>query len=188
MQGATPSMSSNTFQASAGGSGTSNELSYSMGLDLSAVADHLGRAEALPDPMGAGKEPPVVMALSNKLDTDRQSVGAPMGRDAQGRYVQDGPDRLKARIAGLIESARCFAVDAWSEQHVDVLEYDRQLRAARFGKPQCSDVVLVRHGASELDALAQALADQLAICRPFMRHRRRALVIVDGLAGGVTEA
>src|SRR5260370_1765032 len=126
MRGAMPSMSSSTFHASAGGSGTSNELSNSMELDLSAVSDHLARAESLPDPVRAGKELPFIMALCDELDADRQSVRAALGRHAQRWGVQNRPHRLKARIAGFFEATGRFAIDARREQHVDMLEYDRQ--------------------------------------------------------------
>src|SRR5437016_14165308 len=104
MQGAMCSMSSNIFQASPGGSGTSNELSNSM--DLSAVAHHFACAEPLPYPSRAGKEPPVIMSLPDELDADGQSVRAAMGRHGQSGNVQDGPDRLKPGITGVTKPAR----------------------------------------------------------------------------------
>ena len=56
-----------------------------------------------------------------------------------------------------------------------------------FAQLQGREVVRMRHGASELDALAQTLADALAVVHPFVRHSRRALVVVDGLARRVAQ-
>src|SRR5437588_5587410 len=98
MHGAMRSISSSTFQASAGGSGTSNELSNS--IDLPAVSNHVAGAKPLPDPVRAGKESPVIVALRDQLDTDRQSMRAAVSRHGQSRDVQDRPHRLEAGIAG----------------------------------------------------------------------------------------
>ena len=45
----------------------------------------------------------------------------------------------------------------------------------------------MRHGASDRDAFGEPLADALAVGVPFVRHGRRAFVIVDGLARSVPE-
>src|SRR5712692_8280186 len=156
-------------------------------IDLPAKADHLGRAELLPDPARAGEQARVVMALGNQLDADRQAVGAAMGRQGQRRGMEDGPDRLEARIAGLAEAARRLAVGAWGQQHIDAVENLAEPRPAVFAEPQGREVFAVRHRAPDLDALAQALADRLAMAVPFVAHRGRALIVVDGLARGVAQ-
>src|SRR5262245_41271764 len=184
MQGAMRSMSSKSFQASAGGSGTSNELSNSMTLSLPAGADHVRRAQLLPDPARPAEQLLVGVARRHELNADRQTVRAAVGRQGERGDVENGPDRLKAGIAGLTEAARRLAVGARREQHVDLPEHGGELRATILPEPQRRDIFGTRHGAPELDALAQALADRLAMTAPFVRHRRRTLVIVDGLARG----
>src|SRR5438132_14422317 len=132
------SMSSSTFHASAGGSGTSNELSNS--IELPAISDHVGGAEPLPDPVRAGKEPPVIVALRDQLDADRQFIRAAVGRHGQSGDMQDRPHRLEARVAGITETARRFAIHARRKQHFDILEYGGQSGPAGFAEPQRRDV------------------------------------------------
>src|SRR5262245_63152124 len=102
--------------------------------------------------------------------------------------MQNGPDRLEAGIAGFAEAARRLAVGARREKHVDPLEYGGEPRAAFFPEPQCRDIFCTRHGAAERDALAQPLADRPAMAAPFVRHRRRSLVIIYSLARCETQA
>ena len=101
--------------------------------------------------------------------------------------MEDGPDSLEARVAGLAEPARRLTGHAGRKQDVELLENGPQLSAAGFAQLQGREVVSMRHGASELDALAQTLADALAVVHPLVRHSRRALVVVDGLPRRVAQ-
>src|SRR3954451_10834718 len=68
------STSSRSFQAWAGGSGTSNELSNSMMLSLVPIANHVRRAEFAPDPAGAGRQPTSGETRRDELDPDGQAA------------------------------------------------------------------------------------------------------------------
>src|SRR5262249_32485704 len=109
--------------ASAGGSGTSNELSNSMTLPLAAGADHVRRSQLLPDPARAAEQSLVGVARRHELNADRQSIRAAVGRQGERGDVENGPDRLEAGVAGFAEAARRLAVGARREQHVDLLEH-----------------------------------------------------------------
>src|SRR5687767_10949281 len=107
MQGAMRSMSSNTFQASLGGRGTSKVLLISM----------LGRsvdvgAEPFGDYMSQREQRLVFVVTGDELDTDRQAVRPAMGGKRDRGYVQGGPEFLEHRFAGGVESFRRFAGDA----------------------------------------------------------------------------
>src|SRR5215207_5141105 len=106
------------------------------------------------------------MTAPDELDSDRQSVRAAMGRQADRRRVQDGPDRLETGIAGVTKPTRRFTVGAGGEQQVEIAEHSGQPRPAILAQPYCRDVVFVRHGTSELDAPAQALADAVPVRAP----------------------
>src|SRR5258707_11820953 len=75
IQGAMRSTSSRSFQAWAGGSGTSNELSNSMMLSLVPIANHVSGDEFPPDPAGAG-QPTSGATRRDELDPDRQAPRA----------------------------------------------------------------------------------------------------------------
>ena len=112
-----------------------------------------------------------------------------MRRQRQRRRVQNGPDRLEPRIAGVAEARaaprRCTAgVSSTSQPSNTSPSRARQL----FAEPHRRDVVRVRHRAPELDALAQPLADRVALRVPLVRHGGGALVVVDGLACGGAQA
>ena len=47
--------------------------------------------EALPHPLGRGKQGPVVMPLADQLGTDRQALGACEHGQREGRDVRGGP-------------------------------------------------------------------------------------------------
>src|SRR6188768_2388470 len=130
MQGAMRSTSSRSFHACAGGSGTSNELSNSMMLSLAPIANHVRRAEFLPNPAGAGEQPAIGETRRDQLDADGQATGAAVRRQGERRRMEDGPDRLEAGIAGLVEPARSLARDARRQQYIYLVENGRQPGAA----------------------------------------------------------
>ena len=83
------------------------------------AADHLRRADFLPNPARAGEQPVVVVALPDQLDADRQIVRPAMGRQRHARRVQRRPDRLHGAVAGRSEALGRFALHAWRQQHIE---------------------------------------------------------------------
>lgn len=81
------------------------------------------------------------MTRPDQLNSDRQAVGADRRRQGQGRHVQQRPDRLEGRIAGVMQAFRCFAAHAGREQHVGDGERAAERGAAAFREPHGGDVV-----------------------------------------------
>src|ERR1700712_4883487 len=113
MQAAMRGMSIRTFQASAGGSGTSKLLVISMpSLSQPLFGPARNRDEGL-----------IVMDAADQLNADGQTLRPLMGRERDGRSVQRGPEFLKARIAGGCEAQRRFPGDAGRQQNIAIAEH-----------------------------------------------------------------
>ena len=171
-----------------GGRGTSNVLSNSMMLRLAPIANHVRRAEFLPNPVGTQAS----SRRSSKRASGRAGCrpASPFGPRCVGRVmlrrVQDGPDRLEAGVAGRRRGPRgASPLTQGASSTSTLFEHGRQPRAAalrRAARRRRSPHAACRAPSSM--QLRKLGADLIAMVVPFVRHALRALVIVDGLARG----
>src|SRR5262249_30072054 len=130
-----------------------------------------GGAELFHDPARAGEQAVVVVAARDHLQSDRQAIRPTMSRQRHRWPLEPGPELLERGIAGRIEAAWRLALHAGRDHAVEAFVRWLDPGAAVFGEPQRSDIVVVPHRHAELDAIAQHLADALAIRSPVGGHR-----------------
>ena len=114
------------------------------------------------------------MAAGDELDADRQAVRPGMGGQAHGRDMQDGPDRLEARVAGRVEAGGRFAVHARGQQDLQSFEHGGEPRAANFaernGEPEIQKLVAIL---IQNDRFGTSMGESLRQHSDFLRTRRR---------------
>src|SRR5882672_7620564 len=119
------------------------------------------RRETREDEAGASEQRLIVIMPADQLNTDRKTVRPHMGRNADRRHVQRGPEFLKLRIAGAAEAFGRFARDARHEQYVGVAENLGNEIAALFHASERRGVARVRNRESLVDLRAETGTDEI---------------------------